>query len=644
MDPSAHGNAPVAPAKVPVTNRRFVAARLIALGLALTVVILLQLLAPGVLRGIDEHGADMLWRAVPGATIERRVVVVDIDEASLASVGPWPWPRQRMAELSRRLAAMGAGPQVYDIVFPDPRPGDDILAEEFARNPVVLAQIFTLGDEPPPAVGALRGALRTPACGEPMPKATGYIGNAPALVGTAGHITPRIPRDGVVRHLPALICHDDHAYPALGIAALLKAAEAAPTLDLTAGTGWLDPAWRLTHPALPGIIVPVDRNGDVRLSYQLPRRAFVSVPASEILAGRAPAELFRGAWVLIGATAFGIGDAVPTPQGGAVSGVEVHAQFIAALLDGRLPRSPRAAPALQVLVALAAIALLLVFAPRRGRNAVAGLPLIALLLALVMYILHGGALLGGHLWIGWAAPAALTLLAGILLAIVEHARARWERAALYANLASYLPDTVAAEIAYRAPSGALEARREQVTVLFADLRNFSAYCETRPAEESAALLHTFFTVAERIVRRHGGIVEEYVGDAVMALWNNPSDPARALAAGRDILTECQRILPEIPPPGLEPLGIGIGIETGIALVGSFGPAHRRTHTAMGETVTVANRLQSLTADLAEPLLLGPGAAAGLPEGLLTSRGAFLLEGLRQPRQVFGTTPPNGGSK
>lgn len=612
----------------------------------------LDAVAPGPLRGVEERAGDALWSAssasAPAEEVERRFVVVDIDEASLAKLGPWPWPRERLAELSRRLSALGAGAQVYDVVLPEPRPGDAELAAEYGRRSIVLAEIFSLDPNVKPAAGALLGALRSgmPACGPPLPQAVGFIGNAPALASapgiTAGHITPRIARDGAVRQLPALVCFEGRAYPALGLAALLKAAGAEPAWSLTPGSGWRDPAWRLTNPALPGIVVPLDDNGDVRLSYRLPRHAFASVSAADVLAGQAPAELFRGAWVLIGATAFGVGDAVPTPQGGAVGGAEVHAQFISALLDSRLPHTPRSAPLLRLLLGIAAGAALLLVVGYR-RLPVLGLPVAGALLAAALFALHAYLLLGGNLWLGWASPAAFSLLAGVLLAAAEHARARFERERLYSNLASYLPAPVAEEIAFREPSGVIEAERREVTVLFADIRNFSAYCEGRPPEEAAALLHAFFTAATRIVEADGGMVEEFTGDAVMAVWNAPRDcpghTARALAAARELQAQASRLFVK-PPPGLEPLALGIGIETGSALVGSFGPAHRRTHAAMGESVTIASRLQSLTADLAQPILLGEGAAAHLAAGAVVSLGSFLLEGLRSSHLVYAPPPGN----
>jgi len=626
--------------------------RAAAVLLAAVVVLALDAGVPGLLGGVEERAGDVLWSASsassPADEVERRFVVVDIDEASLAKLGPWPWPRERLAELSRRLSELGAGAQVYDVVLPESRPGDAELAAEFGRRSVVLSEIFSLDPNVRPAVGALLGALKSgmPACGPPLPQAIGFIGNAPALAAaagiTAGHITPRIARDGAVRQLPALVCFEGRAYPALGLAALLKAAGAEPAWSLTPGSGWRDPAWRLTNPALPGIVVPLDDNGDVRLSYRLPRSAFASVSAADVLAGKAPAELFRGTWVLIGATAFGIGDAVPTPQGGAVGGAEVHAQFISALLDARLPHSPRAAPLLRLLLGVVAGAALLLVVGYR-RLPVLGLPVAGALLAAVLFALHAYLLLGGNLWLGWAGPAAFSLLAGVLLAAAEHARARFERERLYGNLASYLPAPVAEEIAFREPTGVIEAERREVTVLFADIRNFSAYCEGRPPEEAAALLHAFFTAATRIVEADGGMVEEFTGDAVMAVWNAPRDcpdhTARALAAARELQAHASQLFVK-PPPGLEPLALGIGIETGSALVGSFGPAHRRTHAALGESVTIASRLQALTADLAQPILLGEGAAAHLAAGAVISLGSFLLEGLRSSHLVYAPPPGN----
>lgn len=640
-------------------------ARFLALGFALLAAFLLKGLAPGLLESIDERSGEWIWRLAAKADSgeERRVVIVDINEDSLARIGPWPWPRQRMAELLDKLSAMGAGPVAFDIVFPDARPGDAAFAAALNRHPAVLAQIFSL-ETASPAAGVLQGALGTIDCATPLPEAAGYIGNTAALQAAAGHITPRIAADGAVRKLPALVCHERQAYPALGLATLLRAAEAGDGFALAPAAGLFEPAWRLSHPALPGAGVPLDRNGDIRVSYRLPRQAFISISAADVLEGRAPAHLLRGAWVLVGATAFGLGDVVPTPHGGAVGGVEVHAQFMSALLDERLPYQPNGANLFGMLLALlgGGLCLLVAAGARRhpGSNAdgkrlpqlpVWTLPLAAIAFSLALLATHAALLLAHNLWLGWAWPAAFVLLAGILLAAVEHARTRFERERLYGNLSAYLPAAVAREIAFNEVSGAIEAERREISVLFVDIRNFSAYCEGRPPDETAALLQAFFTTAARVIKAHHGVVEEYVGDAVMAIWNAPvacaDHPAHAFAAATALIEECGRLFPEIPPPGLEPLAVGVGLETGEALVGSFGPADRRTHAALGETVTVAARLTAMTGEFAHPLLVGEKAAEKLAAPMvadpavadrlprLAPLGSFLLEGLRRPRQVFG---------
>lgn len=614
--------------------------RLLLLTVLGAVVLLLSTLAPGLVSGIDERSGDLLWRwaAAQERNDERRLIIVDIDEAALARFGPWPWPRQLLAKLLHRIGELGPTAIVADIVFPDPRPDDGALAAEVARQPVVLAQIFGLPPATPTSSGRLQGALDAPACRAPLPQANGFIANAPDLKAPTGHITPRIASDGAVRALPALVCHDGQTHAALGLMALVRAAGAAPAFELHKGQGLLEPPWWLSHRELPALRVPLDRQGDVRLPYRLDRRAFVSVSATDLLEGRAPAALFSGALVLLGATAFGIGDFVPTPLGGAIGGVEVHAQFISALLDGQLPHTPVGAPALRLFWSVLAAGLLLATCVRPRRlPPVWLLPLLAAVLAGLTFGLFAWLLQTHDLWLGWADVAIFIVLSGMGLAMFEHARTRLERERLYRNLSAYLPESVAAHIAFHEVRGLIEAERREVSVLFADIRNFSAYCEGRPPEETAGLLHAFFTTATRVVEAHGGVIEEFVGDAVMAVWNGPirclDHSARAYAAACALLDEARSLFPDPPPPGLEPLALGIGIESGDALIGSFGPARRRTHTALGETVTVAVRITALTGELAQPILLGEKAARLLPAGACASLGCFLLEGLRRPREI-----------
>ena len=624
--------------------------------------------AGGMLDQIQERAGDLVWRHTADRQPERRIVVVDIDERSLREAGPWPWPREQQARLLDQIAAAGARQQILDIVFADSRPGDATLARAVQKHQPVLAQVFALEQGGPTSAGQLAGALDWASCPPPFAQATGYLANAPALLpAPAGHITPRISADGLVRHQPAIICHRDSAYPALGIAALMKAV-GAPTLAIERGTHWLDPAWQLTAPQLVPGPVPLSSRGDLRIAWRQHPDSFISLSAADVLAGRIPQGLLNNAWVLVGSSAFGLNDSIATPFSGASSGLQAHLQIATALIDGRTPYTPRAEPALQLAAALGGVALLLVLRhrPRAAAPRGAGhrfplylLPLAATSWALLLWGLHALLLVQQALWVGWLAPALFIVLLGSAMGIVEHAKSRIDRDQLYTHLSSYLPAPVAAALALQPPSSAIRASTQQVSVLFADIRNFSAYCEARPPEEAAAVLHAFFSTATKVIERHGGVIEAFQGDAIIAVWNGTPMPEgetrpvkhhprrtggyggqgahhaqQALQAAVDLLAAMRGVLPDPAPAGLEPLSLGIGVETGLAMAGSFGLASRRTHMVMGRTVTVASRLVNMTAELSHPILVGEGLAGQVGGVDLESMGTFLLDGMRVPHHVY----------
>ncbi|HSI55835.1 MAG: CHASE2 domain-containing protein [Ramlibacter sp.] len=632
---------------------------LVAAGLAWLAIFLL---APSALRQADERATDLVWQLGGDSLAERRVVVVDIDDASLQRIGPWPWPRQTQAKLVTALKEQGAALQMYDIVFPDEKQGTAELAKAIAAadqvSPVVLAQVFALNRESHQAAGQLAGALPGDACISPAAASTGYVANAAGLGSKAGHITPRLDPDGAVRRLPALVCHGQRNYPTLALAGLLALdGPAKPgALRVEPGTSPWDPAWTLSLASMPDIKAPLDANGDLRVPYRKSRSAIVSVSAADVLEGRlGQASPVRGAWVLVGASAFGLGDTVPTALGGAVSGVEVHAQLLTALLDGQVPATPRSVNLIQGAWFIAAALALLALSASRGvpsgaqrqrRPSMRALwvPLAGLALAATGFLLHGGALLAGGWWLGWAHASLAIALAGLFLGFAEHARSLAEKGLLFRNLASYLPAAVAEKIALAEPSGEIQADRRDLTVVVADVRNFSAYCEARSPEDAARVLHRFYTTASDIVQAHGGAVEEMVGDSLIAVFNGSQPcedhPIHALAAAREIWLRCTEELPNVPPQGLEPLGLGVGVESGMALLGSFGPVGRRVHAVLGQTITVAMRLQDMTQELACPVLVGAEAAEriGVPfdqsDLALKPLGSFLLPGLRHSSKVF----------
>lgn len=616
---------------------------------ALVSLLLLTLLSPG-LKTLEESLGALGWTLSPETTPEERITVVSIDEKSIAEIGPWPWSREQMAELVTAVDDAGAQLQLHDINYL-PRPDDEgdafVAALQNARG-VVLAQVPVLESNQALQTGVMTHPMQGIACNTTsavtqFASTQDFLAPSAAFSSIAkGHITAIVSADGAIRKIPAVICVDNTAYPALALSALLKATNSQDwSATVQAGGSLFGPAQVLRLNSYPGLDIPLDAEGNLRISYARAPSAFRSVSAVDVINGNIPAGILDGTWALIGATAFGMDDIVPTPYNGATPGVELNVRLLGSMLDAAMPYTPAGSAWLLGLLCLLFSGLLYVLATARGRSAAFGLPVAAILLPVAALALHIELLNSLDIWLGWVFPAIYGAFAASLLLLLELGRVRVERSRVFGNLSSYLPSDIAKEIAYSLPNSAINARRSDVTLLNADLRNFSAFGEARPPEESAAVLHFFFTRATEIVEQHGGRIHEFRGDGLLAVWdgNNGDVAAQALQSAHDMQAALHHtLLPEHAPAGLEPLGLGIGIEQGPALIGSIGPAHRRTHTLLGDTVGITLRIQEMTAELAQPILIGECAARQLSDQNLESQGSYLLAGLKIPHVLFAPAP------
>jgi len=588
----------------------------------------------------EERLASRTWSLANSDATERRVVVVDIDEKSTQALGPWPWPRERVATLLSGLDAYGVNLKVVDVLFEgalDPAQDQKLATALKAGAPTVISQLFALNPQAQLKSGQLAGAMGP--CSIAGTPAFGFMGAESMLAQSSagvGHITPIIDADGSIRRVPAVVCYEGQAYPALAVAGLVAATGAQPVWRTTQTGVFSTASAQLLD--VGGLQLPLDAQGHLRVSYQMPRDGFASVSAVDVLQGKVPTSMLKGAWVLVGSTAFGGGDAVPTPQGGAVGGVEVHAQLMSAALDARTPFAPAWSPLWPLATGLLTLLVLVLSLRVAGPKAAVVMPLVALVTGASIFGVHVALLLIWHQWLGWGQPAVFVALAAGLLTASEMLRVRAERERLFENLSSYLPEGAARRVAFEGPSAQVVAETREATVMLVDLRNFSAYCEERAPEDAATVLHLFYTTLDRIVTEHGGVVEQMVGDGLTAVWNGSSPcnqhAQKALQAAEVIWKEGVAQLPKVASRKTPPLDIGIGIETGPVMVGSFGPARRRVHTVMGEAVSVASRLEKLTAELGYPVLVGPLAKAQSGFTEVHKLGDFLLAGMRTPRTVY----------
>lgn len=624
-----------------------VPARLLMVGGAALLTTLIVNVFGDNLQTLEENIGALGWTLNSADRPEQRITLIAIDEKSLAQEGAWPWPRDTMARLVTALDRAGVQLQLHDIVYPESRPGDEQLLSALQSSAgAVLAQLPVTQSSQDVRTGVLTHPVSGVSCGAEqgavLATAQSFIGNNQLFAAIPkGHIAPVVSSDGAIRKIPAIICVDGNAYPALAISAFLQALSTQSWgASVQPGSGLFDAPQIMQLDGYPGLGIPLDAVGNMRISYRNLPETYRAVSAVDVLNGAFDADMLDNTWALVGVTAFGGGDIVPTPYNGSTPGVELQARLLGSLLDAAVPYTPRSATTILMLLCALFAAVLMLLAAVRERFAGYAVPLAGLLLPLAALTIHIELLSMADIWLGWVMPTVFSLCAASFLMLLEQARVRDERGRVFGNLNSYLPADVAKEIAYILPSSSINARRSEVTLLSADLRNFSAFGEARPPEESAAILHYFFVRATEIVEQHGGHIHEFKGDSLLAVWDGPNSRAavQALKAAQNMQASIDRdMLPQHLPAGLEPLALGIGIEQGPVLIGSIGPAHRRTHTLLGDTVTITLRIQEMTAELALPILIGECAARQLSDSLLESQGSYLLDGLRTPHTLY--SPP-----
>ena len=592
------------------------------------------------LANLEERFGSLGWTLEPDQSQEQRVILVVIDEKSVAEVGAWPWPRLEMSRLVTALNDYGVQLQLHDIVFAERNVGDAelISALEVSRG-AIIGQVPALQASQQLETGNLTHPVSGVNCGANLEDTSSFIAPHEGFSAIPkGHLTPVISPDGAVRDVPALICVDGEAYPNLALSALLHSiGNDQWSVTLAEGESLFGPKQSLEVNGYPGLQIPLNEQGHLRISFRDAPESYIAISAVDVMNGAIDSELLDNSWVLVGTTAFGIGDIVPTPYSGVTPGVELQARILTSLLDSTVPFTPAGAPLFLILVSVLAGAFLFVLAGTREKISAYGLPLAGLLFPVAVFWLHVQLLQKLDIWLGWMYPSVFCICAASTLLLLEQGKLRIERSRVYGNLNSYLPGDVAKEIAYSLPSSSINANRRNVTLLCADLRNFAAFGESRPPEESASILHYFFVKATEIVEKHGGRIQEFKGDGLLAVWDSMDSKSahsslKTALEMQEIISPC--LASQNLPSWLAPLALGIGIEQGPALIGSIGPANRRTHTLLGDTVTITLRIQEMTAELAQPILVGECVARQLSEFGLESQGSYLLSGLRIPHLLF----------
>jgi adenylate cyclase len=599
----------------------------------------------GVLQRLDDIIYDARLRATMPRTLDDRIAIVDIDEKSLSEIGHWPWGRNKVAQMldelfdRQKIAALG-----FDVVFAEaddtsglPRlkqlaqgelkdmPAftsrleqmqasldyDALFAKSLARRPVVLGYYFT-------GVPEIKGVLPPPVMrkedlkGRPIKFLhwSGYGANIEQLAKAAplaGSFNPVVDSDGVLRSVPLVVEYGNQYYESLSLA-LFRLAIGSPSV----APGFVQDTKFFSskgYDSLESIqlrkgdghfAIPVDN----RVSSLIPFRgpggvsggSFRYVSAADVIAHRLKEGELKDKIVLVGTTAQGLLDLRVTPVSETYPGVEVHANVISGLLDGKVLYKPDYAVGYDVVVLLVA-----------GLILALGLPLLSATRAVVL----SGAVIAivfvMNVYFYSAHGLVLPLAAALVMCITAFAlnmsygyfvesRSKRELAHMFGTYVP--PELVDQMVEQGAQNYSMSAQNKELTVMFCDMRGFTKLSEKMEPTQLQELLNSVFNRLTDIISRNRGTIDKYMGDCVMAFWGAPLELANhahlAVKTAMEMANAVRKINEEHRAKGIPEIGVGIGLNTGTMCVGDMGSENRRAYTVIGDSVNLGSRLEGLS--------------------------------------------------
>ncbi|RYY93680.1 MAG: adenylate/guanylate cyclase domain-containing protein, partial [Comamonadaceae bacterium] len=526
----------------------------------------------GVLQRLDDIIYDGRLRATMPGTLDERIVIVDIDEKSLAEVGRWPWARNRLAALvdelfdRQQVSLLG-----FDVVFAEPddssglkrlrqlaqgelkdAPGfgerlgqlqdsldyDAAFARALQKRPVVLGYYFTSDREgrtngvlPPPVMTreTLQGRRISFTSWNGFGSNIEQIAKAAPLGGYFNSITDG---DGVVRSIPLVAEYKGAYYEALSLSmyrALMGMPSVHPGFPREGISGRGYTGLESIDLRLGGktLAIPVDDRVAALVPYRGPGGAaggsFRYVSAADIIGKRLPPGSLKDKVVLVGTTAPGLLDLRVTPVGETYPGVETHANVISSLMDGKVFVKPDYAIGYEVVVLLAAGLALAFSLPLLSATVAvlvsAGVVLLVMALNFYLFLGHGLVL-----------PVASALvMAGLAFALnmsygyFVESRHKRDLANLFGT---YVPPELVDEMVKDPDSYSMKATNKELTVMFCDMRGFTKMSERMEPTQLQELLNAVFSRLTDIIRANRGTIDKYMGDCVMAFWGAPVETAK----------------------------------------------------------------------------------------------------------------------
>ncbi len=577
-----------------------------------------QLRVPG-----DEWLRDLALQFRVVHQPEQRLTLIDIDDTSIAQLGPMPWPRTRMADLLEILLTDYQVKGIaLDIVFETKKEaeGDLRLTTLAEHGPIVLAQAFDFipNRELALASGHLLGGFHSPFL--TSAHATGYIANHAGFnqAKYAGNIGFIPDFDGILRRLPVSTEYQNTYYPGLALALFNCCADK----------------------QLRGKLKPehffVANTGLSRVEFSRDYASYQVIPAYMVLNGSAPLEKLNGRLIIIGSSGFSLADRVPTPLDASTNGFLVHAQALSSILDRAEGLEISAWPGkiYAIIFSLLTISLAIYMFPRFSAWA----NLATLILLLLIWLVCAYLVMPHDAEFAPTGPAFSLLF--LLVSAVPFSWQSTQRKSrrLLGTLQQYVARAVVDELLRRDLKDPLAPCRHHVTTLIADMEGYTSQVENMAMEQAAQLTKEFLECLTLPVLNRGGTLDKYTGDGLVAFWGAPlpvDDHADlAVDAAIAIAKNVAKLSAEYQKRGRKKIRVRIGIESGLAIAGDFGSSQRSIYTAVGDSVNTASRLEDVARLYPHDIIIGQGTVSYAQRHEFIELGEKLLKGKEKPTRIY----------
>ena len=627
----------------------------------------LRVADPAPVEEIRVRTFDFFQRIDPRHKAARPVTIVDIDDKSLEKFGQWPWPRTRIADLITELTGLGAVVIAFDAVFSEPDrlnpadaaatfrnldedtraklralpSNDEVFAEAIRKSRVVLGEsgaaeelaaldktlpvtgLAMLGEEPQRFMFEFPGLLRN----------TKVLEHAAA---GRGLFTIKPERDGIVRRVPMIMLAQGQIMPSLSFEMLRVATGSGTILIKSEKAG-------IKSLGIKGFQLPTDRNGQLWVHYAR-QDPSLYVPVMNVLEKTVAPEMIAGKLVLIGTSAVGLNDIKTTPVSQNMPGVEIHAQILESALSGAVISQPIYGIFIEFVAAMLFGLLVIAFAPLFGPISlvVVGGAFASVLVGTSAYFYTQHRLL-----IDFTYPLMSTTSIYLTLIFASFVREQQQRRQIRSRFMQYVSPALVEQLAQQPERLVLGGEEREMTIMFSDMRGFTSISETYKSDPQGltALMNRFLTPLTNAILDRKGTIDKYMGDAIMAFWNAPLDDKdhelNACEAAIDMLERVDELNQQREQEAKAedrpfiPLNIGVGLNTGICVVGNMGSDQRFDYSVFGDSVNLASRLEGQSKEYGFPIIVGSRTALAVKDRFAILELDFIMvKGKKEPEVIY----------